>query len=792
MNTSNPMSWVSTASVLLVLGLRSASADVSTLVYDDFADAVLENGVLKSELDYGPAIATGGHSLSIGTLNDNALHLGGDGSRSSIHITAALPQAVSLAEPGNFIQMTFAFTTGGDHNGNRVLRYGLFQGADDDADATGYFLSGYNQADGAGSDMNSRLNVDTDAGRNHFLATDAAPGTSNMGSSLLLDEHRNVATFRVERVSEDVMHISGVHGPRDLGSHVHIITDDSAVELNEIWFGIHDRATSFTIDDLTVISGTTDVEPTGPSIRHAAKTDQSSPEATIRSLVKAMRDGDGATAASCIHGDEQDRQFVHDMAEFAGALTAFENAAKARWGEEAWAHFDDSFPDAPAIAAELETLAAMAFQAEADRAFSDNVEVVKMDGRWYLDATVDGGHLPLSENAEGGFALYSRMIEASRMAAVYREKKNRIGRDNVTAASLSKQLSKALKDTIANMSASGHYTYDASADDGTATITGYRGPGGDIIIPHELNGKTVTRIARRAFHDNRNITRVVIPGTVTHIGREAFRDGRELTTVFLPAGVISIARPAFNRCHRLLNIHVAEDNAAFSSIDGVLFNKDQTAIRRYPIARSGDYTIPDTVTTIIHEAFRFCRNLTGITIPDDVTYIGHSAFRGCSSLTRIIIPEGVTTIHRRAFKDCVGLTRMSIPDGVTTIHRRTFRGCTNLEHIRLPENLSHIREQAFYDCGNLTNITIPAGVSRLGCERGGEVFKGCDHLERIVFLGDAPSLEGRNMFPNSELTIYRLESADGWPEPGSDWENLPTALFAPPVDSRGKGERHQE
>ncbi len=792
MKPSRQMLWVSAASILLVLGLRTASGDASDIVYDDFSDAVMENGVLKSELDYGPATATGGHSLSVGTLDDKPLHLGRDESESSIYITAALPQAVSLADAGDFVEWTFDFTTGGDRNGNRVLRYGLFQGAGDDADATGYFLSGYNRADGSGSDMNCRLNVDTDAGKNHVFATDAAPGTSNMGSSLLLDEHRNQATLRAERVSEDVMHISGVHGPRDLGSYVHIITDDSAIKIDEIWFGIHDRGTSFTVDNLTVPSGTADVELTGTSTRHAGKTDQSSPEATIRSLVEAMRDGDGATAASCIHGDEQARQFIHDMAEFAGAITAFENAVKAQWGEEAWAHFDDSSPDAPAIDNELDTLAAMAFEAEGDRASGDDFKLVQIGGKWYLDVTADGGNLPLSQDARLGFTMYSRMIEASRMAAVYRKKQNRIGQDDVTAESLSNEIRQAMMDAIATMSNADHYTYDASENGDTVTITGYLGPGGDIIIPHELNGKTVTRIARRAFHDNRNITRVVIPDTVTHIGREALRDGRELTTIFLSGSVANIARPAFNRCHRLMNIHVAEDNPEFSSIDGVLFNKDQTAIRRYPIARSGDYTIPDTVTTIMHEAFRFCRNLTGITIPDDVTFIGHSAFRGCSSLTGITIPDGVTTIHRRAFKDCVGLTSITIPDGVTTIHRRTFRGCTNLESIALPENLTHIREQAFFDCGKLTSITIPAGVTRLGCGRGGEVFQGCDNLERIVFLGDAPSLEGRDMFPESELTIYRLESADGWPEPGSDWKNLPTAIFTPPDVAQDTGARHGE
>lgn len=222
----------------------------AVLFTDDFTNAVMDNGVLKSTLDYGPATATSSHTLSVGTLDDGALHLG-DGS-GSIYITAALPQTISLANVGDFIQMTFDFTTEGDNRGNRVLRYGFFQGASDDADAVGYFLSGYNQANSPGNDMNSRLNVDAVVGTNHFYATSTAPGTPNIGSDLLLDDERNQATFRVERISATEMRLSGVHGPRDLGSFDHTITATSAIEIDEIWFGIQNRSTNFTIDNLEV------------------------------------------------------------------------------------------------------------------------------------------------------------------------------------------------------------------------------------------------------------------------------------------------------------------------------------------------------------------------------------------------------------------------------------------------------------------------------------------------------------------------------------------------------------
>lgn len=326
---------------------------------------------------------------------------------------------------------------------------------------------------------------------------------------------------------------------------------------------------------------------------------------------------------------------------------------------------------------------------------------------------------------------------------------------------------------------SAHYRYVVIESDDTVLITGYRGPGGALVIPRQIDGKTVTTIGRRAFMGNRNITSVVIPDTVTYIGREAFRDCRELTTVYLSSSITRIARPAFSRNPKLENIHVAEDNPAFRSVDGVLFTKDMTAIRRYPHARAGDYVIPDTVTVIMDEAFRFCRRLTGVTIPDGVTFIGKQAFRGCDSLTEITLPKKLTTLTHRAFKDCINLKSIVIPEGVTVIQRRTFRGCVNLQNVTLHDKVTTIEGHAFYGCTSLKTITIPASVTTLGCGREGEVFAECSSLQGVVFLGDAPALTRPEMFPladDSQLIIYRTESAKGWPEPGTKWAGVRTEV----------------
>ena len=80
--------------------------------------------------------------------------------------------------------------------------------------------------------------------------------------------------------------------------------------------------------------------------------------------------------------------------------------------------------------------------------------------------------------------------------------------------------------------------------DDAVTITGYNGISTTIVIPEEIEGKPVTRIARYAF-DRMNITGVTIPDTVEEIGEKAFFRCFELTQIDLPKSLKSIGHNAF-------------------------------------------------------------------------------------------------------------------------------------------------------------------------------------------------------------------------------------------------------
>ncbi len=82
------------------------------------------------------------------------------------------------------------------------------------------------------------------------------------------------------------------------------------------------------------------------------------------------------------------------------------------------------------------------------------------------------------------------------------------------------------------------------------SITGYNMEGGtDVVIPSQIDGKTVVAIGDNAFFDSNTgdglgITSIVMPNTITSIGEGAFY-GNKLTNVEIPSSVIEISFEAF-------------------------------------------------------------------------------------------------------------------------------------------------------------------------------------------------------------------------------------------------------
>jgi len=332
---------------------------------------------------------------------------------------------------------------------------------------------------------------------------------------------------------------------------------------------------------------------------------------------------------------------------------------------------------------------------------------------------------------------------------------------------------------------------------------------GDLVIPEKIDGHLVTAIAKEAFCRNATITSIKIPDSVTSIGRRAFFECDNLTKIVvdsnnpkfsssdgvlfnksktkiiaypcwrrgnysIPKTVTTINRYAFKSCYYLTGLTIPKSvtniignnpfsycsklkkytvdksNPKYSSLNGVLFNKNRSILISFPAAKNGSYKIPATVkkieykafmgskvqhviipnsvTIISSDAFSYCCSLTDVVLSNQITEIGDRVFEGCEKLQNIVIPDSVKIIGKSSFGGCIKMKNVIFGSGVETIGEGAFSNCESLKSITLPDNILSISNYLFYNCFDLTNIVFSKNLKSIG----DSAFFECNSLTEIT------------------------------------------------------------
>ena len=199
-----------------------------------------------------------------------------------------------------------------------------------------------------------------------------------------------------------------------------------------------------------------------------------------------------------------------------------------------------------------------------------------------------------------------------------------------------------------------------------------------VYVPRAMSGtftvpSCVTHLGRSAFCGNKKITEIKFAGNeVTSFGGTyTFQNCKSLKKITIPKEVTSLGAEewsfdgdttyynTFIGCESLQEINVEKGNPYYTSIDGVLYNKDKTVLLSYPIGKtSATFRVPDSVKAIAYKAFYKGKNLTHIIMGENVKTIGGSAFEKCTKMSSIVIPASVTSLEDDQFFDCSALKHL--------------------------------------------------------------------------------------------------------------------------------------
>ena len=330
----------------------------------------------------------------------------------------------------------------------------------------------------------------------------------------------------------------------------------------------------------------------------------------------------------------------------------------------------------------------------------------------------------------------------------------------------------------------------------------------------------ISEIGVEAFRGLTKLKKVIISDNITSIGDGAFAATENMEELFIPSSVISIGEEVFEVSS--VNVTVHADNPNYSSLDGVLFNKEKTILLHFPTSRTGTYTIPSTVKEIGVTAFENT-NITSVIFPaslETVSYqafkystqlvevdftscplletIGEEAFGSGEALQSVHLPGSLVSINKSAFCWCKNLTTVTFaqPSSLTSIgyaafndtkvaylvippsvndfgYSATFSHCTELKEITLPDALTTIPNYAFFGCSQLKSITIPANVTNI--EKS--PFSGCSMVYAMPAVH--PSLNGN---PGLSGTLYNISQAAQSDYQNNGWTMFGTYKIMNPCD----------
>ena len=322
------------------------------------------------------------------------------------------------------------------------------------------------------------------------------------------------------------------------------------------------------------------------------------------------------------------------------------------------------------------------------------------------------------------------------------------------------------------------YELPASTFEGCSALDGSQG--GTFTV-----GGLVNSLGEYAFKDCTALTAINCTNALTSIGANAFENDDALTSFTMgldSTGSITIGDEAFKGCEALADIELpvptitlGTDSFLNAFASEVTVKAPKSFLTNLPNTSSYTYIYPAFVDTIAQDEWRDDTRLLGAVVCDAITSIPVQAFRGCSNCTSITLPDTVTSIGHDAFRNS-GITSFTMPPLLTgTLNYQAFYQCTALETFDF-NNITVVGNDCFSGASSLNELLNADKLTTIGQRAlmgtaivtfdGGEdltsisasAFKNCTALKSFIMPeNETGSLSIGNTAFEGDTALERIE-----------------------------------
>lgn len=156
-------------------------------------------------------------------------------------------------------------------------------------------------------------------------------------------------------------------------------------------------------------------------------------------------------------------------------------------------------------------------------------------------------------------------------------------------------------------------------------------PSGKTTLNYQVPNDIKT-ILPNAFLNNDYLNTLTILDNVTSVGLVNFNNLTSLTKISFGKNVTNLSENCLLNTPKLISIEVDINNQFYTSLEGVLYNKNMTTLIKYPTSKiDTNFEILKSVTLICYHAFENITNLQKITFKSDLS-LSKEAFYNVKNL----------------------------------------------------------------------------------------------------------------------------------------------------------------